>query len=108
MEDLTIVLPEDPARVNQLKKKLEEYRSRLREYVEKHDLTRNFDTECKMRILDELLKNKIVRLSELEHDYSANDPRALPYVYNAFAVIQDYALTGGQNVDLSRGTGLPK
>jgi hypothetical protein len=108
MDDLAITLPEDAHRIEQLQKKLEEYRARLRKYVQEHDLARDYATECKLRILDQLLKQKIVRLSELEHEYSENDPKALPYVYNAFVVIQDYALTGGQNVDLDKGTGLPK
>ena len=107
MGGLTIHLPEDPERITRLQKKLEEYRARMKSHVKERDLVRDYDTECKITILDNLLKNKVVALKDLEEEFAANDPQAAPYLYNAFAVIQDYVLTGGANLSPDRGTGLP-
>jgi len=107
MELLEIKLPDDPQHIERLERKLEEYRARMREHVEKHENERHYDTECKIKILSELLKNKVVKMKELEEEYAAEDPQAAPYIYNAFAVIEDYVKTKGANLSSDLGTGLP-
>jgi hypothetical protein len=104
---LEIRLPTDAKLITRLELKLEEYRARMREHVAQREMNRHYDTECKIKILSELLKNKIVRLNDLEAEYAAEDPQAAPYIYNAFMVIEDYVKTGGANLSRGLGTGLP-
>ena len=112
-------LPEDQKCVEQLKLKLEEYKKRAalhRNEVGRDkanmaytapEIVLDYDTSCKIEVLSELLKSGHASLDELRSKYSLDDPR-VPYLQNAFEVIEDYVKTGGVNVDPRTGTGLPE
>lgn len=89
---LVLVLPEDPARQEQLRKKLSEYEQRYDTCVAPE---RKRSALCKKTILKELLEHgkvNYVQLFEKMRDYDDMDPG--PFV-KAFSVIEDYCLTGG-------------
>lgn len=99
-----LVLPEDKVRVEQLRKKLEEYKQRADPYRAPE---LQMGTVCKIAVLERLLQDTTVdtwQLSlEMEETYGSGfDPWKFG---TACGVIADYCNTGGQ--DVIGGTGLP-
>jgi hypothetical protein len=108
-----LVLPDDEERVEQLKRKLEEYRERIasahRANPNKHPGFINLvmaDALYKKEILERLLRdgqvNTWVLSLELGNTYGPNFD--LEVFDNACGVIDDYCKTGGASI--IRGTGL--
>lgn len=99
----TITLPDDHPRKEQLERKLEEYRGRLKpsESPESQMLT-----ICQISILEKLLGNNEVITSDLSQELikEYGELFNLTLFNNACNVIIDYCNTGGQNV--WGGTGL--
>ena len=102
-ESPVIVLPEDEARKQQLRDKLEEYKDRLHPYRAPE---LQMSTICKIAVVKRLLKDGRVVTWDLSRElattygsgFDVND------FSNACGVIEDYCKTGGQN--LRGGTGL--
>jgi hypothetical protein len=99
----TIKLPDDPARVEDLKLKLEEYRNRLEKQK-----GGKLDTVYKAAILGSLLSSGEIKsediakeLSDLHNGINRKD------FENAVAVINDYIKTGGK-LTSKPGMGLKK
>ncbi|KKQ51618.1 MAG: hypothetical protein US70_C0015G0014 [Parcubacteria group bacterium GW2011_GWD2_38_11] len=98
---LNITLPNDQARIEQLRKRLYEYRERINE----HGRT---STRHKEFILTHLLENITINMLQLREimigefgcSFSQEE------FENACEVIEDYCATGGYHVE--GGTGLPR
>lgn len=102
-ESPILSLPADEGRVDQLRKKLAEYESRI-DGFRAPEL--QMGAVCKKAVLERLLRDGTVNTHELSRELvqqygSGFDPRAFN---NACGVIEDYCQTGGKNV--SGGTGL--
>lgn len=97
-----LVLPEDPVRQAQLRKKLDEYRFRLR--LPLYDHAAN---AMKIEILQRLFSagwiNPVAFAAELAKDPA--QPFAPTLFYDAFTVIGNYCRNGGAGA--VGGTGLP-
>lgn len=98
-----IVLPEDEARREQLRQKLEEYRTR----IEPHKAPEmQMDTICKIAVLERLLRDSQVNTWDLSREMvEIYGPGLDAHTFNvACGVVADYIKTGGAN--LHGGTGL--
>ncbi|MDP3779448.1 MAG: hypothetical protein Q8R30_05405 [bacterium] len=98
-----LVLPEDKMRVEQLRKKLEEYKQRADPYRAPE---LQMGTVCKTAILERLLRDMVVDTwqlcLEMKETYGSGfDPQKFGV---ACGVIADYCNTGGRNT--TGGTGL--
>lgn len=97
------VLPEDEARKEKLRRKLEEYKGRL-DGFRAPEL--QMDTICKIAVLGKILKDGEVNTWDLSRELSARYGSSYdPYAFNvACDVVEDYIKIGG--VNLRGGTGL--
>lgn len=93
---LTITLPQDPVRVEQLRYKLQEYQTRL-------ERSENIRDRNKVNILTPLLENGQVTYDEVSSKLTRVPGES--GIVDDFLVIEDYCLTGGTHV--VGGTGLP-
>lgn len=95
-------LPEDDLRRSQLRKKLDEYRFRLKMPLYDHT-----DTAYKIAILDKLLAQGVVDPVALAAELAADRTTTFDHgrFYGAFAVIESYCRDGGATA--MGGTGLP-
>lgn len=97
--------PTDPARLEQLRRKLDEYTNRYNLYrapeLQMH-------TICKIAVLERLLQKGSVDVTELAIELSGKFGSGFNSAAfeNACEVIEDYATTGGAKT--VRGTGLPR
>jgi hypothetical protein len=100
-----ITLSSDPKSIQQLKLKLLEYNNRLDHYKPPEA---QMSPICKIAVLSRLLEkghlNTLELMAEMEKTYGSGFNKG--YFLRACAVIEDYCLTGGAN--LNGGTGLPK
>lgn len=96
-----LVLPEDEKRKKQLRDKLNDYRKRRSEHMEKarYQPPETFALSAPIAMLESLLDNGFVNFSELEKSF---EPTSFARYEE---VITDYVLTGGQNT--RSGTGFP-
>jgi hypothetical protein len=94
-----ITVPTDSIRVNQLRTKLAEYNDRVSD-----DPSCN-DSRYKAYLLSKLLKDGVVDTQQLSMAILREEGGLdMPIFVNACIVIEDYVLTGGQEVFF--GTGL--
>ena len=98
-----IVLPENETHKTQLRRKLEEYKGRVKPFRAPE---LQMDTIYKMTVLERLLRDGQVNTWELSREIAKTygsdfDGHAFN---NACGVIEDYCETGGQNTN--GGTGL--
>lgn len=102
-ESPVIVLPEDETKKEQLRQKLEEYRTRL-EPLGAPEM--QMDTICKIAVLERLLRDSQVNTWDLSREMSKTYGHSLDHhAFNvACGVVADYVKTGGEN--LRGGTGL--
>lgn len=94
---LTITLPQDLVRVEQLRYKLQEYLKRL-------ELNENIYDKNKVEVLSLLLEKGQVTYEEVAPKLTRVPGER--GIIDAFLVIEDYCLTGGKNI--IGGTGLPE
>lgn len=98
-----IVLPDDPVKVEQLKRKLQEYRNRLKKKLS--PATRQ-NTKNKVAIVERLLKEGIINFNEILTIRRKDKKFISEYnLRDAFIVINCYVLHNGAHV--YDGTGLP-
>ncbi len=99
-----LVLPEDKVRVEQLRKKLQEYKQRIKPYCAPE---LQMGAVCKIAVLERLLRDMVVDTwqlcLEMEETYGSGFDSEKFGV--ACGVIEDYCNTGGKNS--TGGTGLP-
>lgn len=98
----SILLPTTPERVDQLQKKLEEYKSRVNDSA--RELNSQVDARHKAFVLERLLKEKKIVVSTLMEKIKRESWFNNEDLENALAVISDYCKTGGRNI--AGGTGL--
>lgn len=119
-ESPKIELSQDPENLARLQTKLKDYKRRLTvqesQYVPDHDdmlvdgesikkLRLTADTRYKIAVLEKLLLNGSVDKDQLYKELINNDKTFDQSSYdNAFGVIEDYVVTGGERV--VGGTGL--
>ena len=103
-ESPILVLPEDKTRVEQLRKKLEEYMGRYNPYGAPES---QMGTICKTTVLGHLLEDLVVDTFQLYLEMEKIYGSGLDaHKFNvACGVINDYCTTGGKNT--CGGTGLP-
>jgi len=104
-ESPVIRLPDDETRVEQLKRKLAEYKERLRKHPFRAP-EQQMDTICKIAILERLLEKKEASTWELSRELAKQYGSGFSgdWFNNACTVISDYCQTGGAHV--RGGTGL--
>lgn len=93
-----IELPTDEARVAQLRRKLAEYDGRVLDTAK--SLHQRFGAVCKQALLARALTNGRVVVEEVEQelrDYYGDNFEYLRF-RNAYDVVSDYCLTGGEMV----------
>jgi len=98
------VLPEDKARVEQLQKKLEEYKGRFNPYGAPES---QMDTICKTTVLKRLLRDSVVDTFQLYLEMKETYGSGFDaHKFNvACGVIDNYCKMGGEGI--IGGTGLP-
>ena len=113
-----IILSSDEDLRKRLELKFEEYKRRIPEHIlEANKRGKNLaytapeivsgnikDANFKIKVLDKLLKDGRVRISDFERDIVHDEDRT--YLKNAFGVIKSYVEFGGEHV--TGGTGLPE
>jgi len=94
-------LPSNKKLLEQLQRKLEEYKNRLDPY--KHPVLLS-DPYCKIAVLERLLKRGKIIPSKIREEIKNESWFTAERFYAACWVIDDYCQTGGQNT--RGGTGL--